>query len=269
MTVIADINGGLGNQLFMYAAGLSLSLYHQTSLKLDLTNLRNHTRHGGYYLDQFKIDQNFAATGDLTTLRPVFKHLDHQFGEYLPEILNTPKDVYLYGYWQSELYFKSIEKELREKLQFKNELIGENLLLAQEINLVDAVSVHIRRGDYANYPTLFNILPLSYYQRAMGLITEIIPTAHFYVFSDDILWAKENIKTKQDITFVSHNGPSSMPYNDLHLMSRCKHHIISNSTFGWWGAWLNPNTDKAVIAPSPWFTQLPAPDIIPASWIKL
>jgi hypothetical protein len=298
--VIVQITGGLGNQLFMYAAGRRLSLHHRTPLKLDISAFEAYTLRS-YLLDRFGVAQDIATPEEIAALKSralaqtqqqgtrswdirsllqlrsqagrsaVFSADDSLAGTYLPEILSTPPDVYLQGYWQSERYFKPIEQVIRDDLRFNNELSGENLALAQNIASVDAVSLHIRRGDYASNPhlnRLLGLLPLEYYQRASLAIAKALPSAHFFVFSDDPDWAKDHLRLGRPASFVAHNGPTA-PHEDLRLMSLCRHHIVANSSLSWWGAWLCGNAAKIVIAPAQWFAQVPMPDLVPASWRRL
>ena len=298
--VVVQITGGLGNQLFMYAAGRRLSLHHRTPLKLDITPFQAYPLRS-YLLDRFGIAQDFASSKEVAALKSrtskhaeqertgywgirrilnwrapagrsaVFSADDSLAGTYLPEILRTPRDVYLQGYWQSERYFQPIEKVIRSDLRFKDELRGENLSLAQDIGSADAVSLHIRRGDYASNPhlnKLLGVLPLEYYHRASQTIAKALPSACFFVFSDDPDWAKDNLRLGLPASFVSHNGPAA-PHEDLRLMSLCRHHIVANSSLSWWGAWLCGNASKIVIAPAQWFAQVPMPDLVPASWRRL
>ncbi len=291
--VIVQITGGLGNQLFMYAAGRRLALHHGTPLKLDISAFQAY-RLRGYLLDRFCIAQEVATPEEIGALKSraqagrsrrwgfssilrrrarsaIFATDDSLAGTYLPEILRTPADVYLQGYWQSEQYFKPVEAAIRDDLRLKHELAGDNLVLARSIGAADAVSLHIRRGDYASNPyldKLFGVLPLEYYQRASRSILEALPGAHFFVFSDDPGWASSNLRIDAPLTFVAHNGPEA-PQEDLRLMSLCRHHIVANSSLSWWGAWLCTNAEKMVIAPAQWFRQQPMPDLVPDRWLRL
>ena len=300
LMVVVQITGGLGNQLFMYAAGRRLSLHHRTPLKLDILPFQAYPLRS-YLLDRFGIAQDFATPEEIAALKSralaqteqertgyrgirsilnrrsqagrssVFRADDSLAGTYLPEILRTPRDVYLQGYWQSERYFKPIEEVIRGDLRFRNELSGENLSLAKRIGSADAVSLHIRRGDYASnqhLSKLLGLLPIEYYHRATQTIAKALPSAHFFVFSDDPGWAKENLRLGLPASFVSHNGPAA-PHEDLRLMSLCRYHIVANSSLSWWGAWLCENASKIVIAPARWFLQVPMPDLVPATWLRL
>jgi len=291
--VIVQITGGLGNQLFMYAAGRRLALHHRTPLKLDISAFESYGLRR-YLLDRFHIAQDFASPEECAALKAraqaqasprfgmgsllrrraraaVFCADDSLAGTWLPDILRTPADVYLQGYWQSEQYFKPVEQLLRDELRLKHEPAGENLALAQTIGSVEAVSVHVRRGDYASNPQLerlLGLLPPEYYQRAGATIAAARPSAEFFVFSDDPDWARRNLGFGRPTHFIVHNGPEA-PHEDLRLMSLCRHHIVANSSLSWWGAWLCANADKMVVAPAQWFQRLPMPDLVPQGWLRL
>jgi hypothetical protein len=291
--VIVQITGGLGNQLFMYAAARRLALHHRTALKLDISAFESYPLRR-YLLDRYCIAQDVATPDECAELKAralaqasprfgmrslfrrraqaaVFSADDSLAGTWLPEILRTPADVYLQGYWQSEQYFKPVEQLIRDELRLKRELAGENLALAQKIGAVEAVSVHVRRGDYASNPqlgTMLGLLPPEYYQRASRAIAEAHPSARFFVFSDDPDWARHNLRLEHPVHCVAHNGPEA-PHEDRRLMSRCRHHIVANSSLSWWGAWLCANTEKIVVAPAQWFQRLPMPDLVPQGWLRL
>jgi hypothetical protein len=178
--------------------------------------------------------------------------------------------TYLEGYWQSERYFQDIEPTIREELQFANAPDPENAALLDDIAGRPAISLHVRRGDYLlpKHQLMYAGCSLEYYRNAVDFIAasaNIDPVV--YVFSDDTEWARDSLQLKAHTRIVSHNGVERA-HEDLRLMSACRHHIIANSTFSWWGAWLNASPDKIVVAPKTW-TLDPAiynPDILPASW---
>ena len=292
--IVARLMGGLGNQLFQYAAGLSLAIHHQQGLKLDRSFLDevqddpNFTQRV-YELDCFGINGPFASPREVARfIKPrsfipkvsfkIKQLIDKQ--EYKqekshafdPAFFSGNSSVYLDGYWQSEHYFKAIATELRSHLTFKAPLSSGNQSLANRIKEVNAVSLHVRRGDYvtnAHTNTHHGTCDLSYYEAAIAHIHTLVENPVFFVFSDDPQWAEKNLKL-QGATFIQHNtGKNS--YIDMQLMSYCQHHIIANSSFSWWGAWLNPSIHKAVIAPQKWFNaaHLATHDLIPETWIKL
>jgi hypothetical protein len=192
--------------------------------------------------------------------------------EYWQAINEVPNDCYLMGYWQSEKYFSAISEQIREDFSFRLAINNQNTQLAFKISQHNAVSLHIRRGDYANNPTVtatHGLCPISYYHNAIEYIAHRVKQPYFFIFSDDIVWAKENLKMDLHSTYIDHNQGAES-YNDMRLMSLCRHHIIANSSFSWWGAWLNPNIDKIAIAPKQWFVKdVNTQDLIPKDWVRL
>jgi hypothetical protein len=151
-------------------------------------------------------------------------------------------------------------------------MIEKNQLIAQEIGQSNAISLHVRRGDYvhnSNTLATHGLCSLDYYQTAINYITERVAQPNFFIFSDDITWVKDNLKVDFKCRFVDHNHGTES-YNDMRLMSLCQHHIIANSSFSWWAAWLNPNHKKIVIAPRQWFVNdNNVSDLFPQNWVKL
>ncbi len=184
-------------------------------------------------------------------------------------------NCYLIGSFQSELYFDDIKSEIVKEFEFKEDLVGENKLTELLIKSTNAVAIHVRRGDYlySHNVDIHGVCSIDYYAKAIGYIKNQINNCTFFVFSDDIEWTQHNLNfgDSQKYFIVHNNGSNS--YNDMRLMSLCKHNIIANSSFSWWGAWLNQNPDKIVIAPQKWFNyqeyNAMAQNIIPKSWIKL
>ena len=188
------------------------------------------------------------------------------------EILNLPNNVYLNGYWQSEKYFNNIEDIIRKEITFKKEPNDLNKKHIDKIISANSVSVHIRRGDYMNNPSTKKKLGLcsdEYYFKAINYIAENIENIHFFIFSDEPQIAKNLLeKIKHPKTFIYNNNDNGS--EDLRLMSYCKHNIIANSSFSWWGAWLNKNNNKIVTAPKHWFNYNPNPnDLILDTWIRI
>ena len=193
--------------------------------------------------------------------------------QFDPEAYRAPDQSYLVGYWQSEKYFSDIEHIIREEFSFKDEPDDMNKKILRQIRGANAVSVHIRRGDYVTDPGTAKVhgtCPPDYYRQALALIERKIPAPHFFIFSDDIAWVRQNLKSRSPAFFVDHNQ-QRQDYEDLRLMSGCRHHIIANSTFSWWGAWLAANPNKIVIAPKKWFNDptVSTHHLIPPSWVKL
>jgi hypothetical protein len=176
--------------------------------------------------------------------------------------------LYMMGYWQSERYFLEQQKSIREDFRFRQAFAGFNAALAAEMSSSPSVSVHLRRGDYLS-DQIMDVCSLDYYRAAAKYIEESIGRPTYYVFSDDTDWVRSHVDFLPGATFIDHNkGLDS--HKDMQLMSRCKHHIIANSSFSWWGAWLNPSPHKIVVAPSTWFRHgRDDSDHVPSQWIRL
>ncbi|ACT47940.1 alpha-1,2-fucosyltransferase [Methylotenera mobilis] len=287
--LVSRIIGGLGNQMFEYAAARAASLRISVQLKLDLSGFETYDLHA-YGLNNFNIVEDVAKKDDYfigapeSLLKKIKKYLRgliqlESFREsdlsFDSKVLELNDNTYLDGYWQCERYFIDFDKQIRQDFSFKFAPDALNQRYLELIDSVNAVSVHIRRGDYVSNSTtneIHGVCDLDYYQRAAEFMRARIgpENLHFFVFSDDTDWVKENISFGSDTTFISHND-AAKNYEDMRLMSACKHHIIANSSFSWWAAWLNPSKQKVVIAPRQWFksTLLNSDDIVPASWVRL
>lgn len=279
--------------MFQYALGRHLAEIHKTQLKLDISAY-DYNGPLEYFLGTFNTIQNFASEEEVKK----FKYLEQsnfQKGLYNlfhshskmpktfirwnkssfnPAILNLPDNVYLEGYWNSEKYFIGIADIIRREFTVKIPASDRNKELAEMISSTQSVSTHIRRGDYildeqAN--KTHGMCGLDYYRRCIEYLADSVREPHFFVFSDDPHWCHNNLRLPYPITFVSYNDMEHS-YEDLRLMSQCKHNIIANSTFSWWGAWLNPNKDKLVLAPQKWFNdgkkKKHSSDIVPLQWIR-
>jgi len=272
--IIIRIIGGLGNQMFQFAAAKALALEKAHDLILDKSLFANYTLHN-YSLDHFHLDQKFYKRQNkyLTKLKNLFKTIHHyqekEFN-FNSDIQNINSDViFLNGYFQSEKYFIKYEKEIRADFKIQTELSSKALEMLSRINATNSVSIHIRRGDYLQHP-IHNTDKTDFYKNAMKTIEGKIENPSYFIFSDDIEWSKNNFKTNFEIHFIDFTDASTN-YEDLKLMSECKHNIIANSSFSWWGAWLNENPQKIVIAPKTWFNDEKhnTADVIPDNWIKL
>jgi len=274
--VIIKFWGGLGNQMFQYALHLSF-LQKGINSKLDKTFYQSDTVHNGFELERiFNIKPDYCSSTEKILIKPIakigYKLFDYPYnekkwgyGNYNKRVANL-KFGYLKGYWQTEKYFKQIENEIRDKYKFPALEDEQNMVMLKNIKETNSVSVHIRRGDY-----LLNnrdwAMDINYYKKAISFIHQKVPKVFFYIFSDDINWAKENIKEK-NVEFISWNKNENS-YRDIQLMSNCKHNIIANSSFSWWGAWLNSNENKIVIAPDNWAGMEGTRDVLPKDWIKI
>ena len=186
---------------------------------------------------------------------------------------NTKPPALLEGYWQSYKYFNGYDTQIRSELMFRNPATGKNLETAELIAQENSVSIHIRRGDYVTNQSsnkVHGALGIGYYKNAIRRICDEVDSPHFFVFSDDLAWARNNLGLSIAVTFVANNtGESS--FEDMRLMSLCKHFIIANSTFSWWGAWLNKNSGKIVIYPRNWFNDpgINTQDLTPETWVAI
>lgn len=269
-------NGGLGNQMFQYAFYLRVKQKYPLSVFcFDVTHAAD--CHCGYELDEvFYIDSYKKARRYRRIERHWPELLDMFFNvrqknslEYDPSIISSHGLLLNYqGFWQSEKYFFSIKEKVRKAFSFRTERLNEKtksfLLLLHESN---AVSVHVRRGDYVLESEQRGLCSMSYYEKAMSFIKERVEKPLFVFFSDDVDWVKDSIKCDNSVYVTWNHGNDS--WQDMYLMSQCKHNIIANSSFSWWGAWLNSNQDKIVVTPTPWFNNSLDYDIIPSTWVKI
>lgn len=286
--VISRLIGGLGNQMFQYAAGRSLAIANNCELKLDVSGYKNYTLHNGYELNLFKIQAGIATDVEISDLvksrsrlsRFISKKLklknkshliEKNFG-YDSSFFEIKRYVYIDGYWQSYQYFESIKSQLKLELTPATPLSGLNLTISKQIANCNSVSLHIRRGDYVSNleaNKTHGFIGIEYYNKAISLIHELVLHPHFFVFSDDIAWARKNLGLIVNVIFVGHNQGSTS-FEDMRLMSLCQHHIIANSSFSWWGAWLNTSPNKIVIAPKQWFAnRQDTSDLMPENWLKI
>jgi len=187
------------------------------------------------------------------------------------EYLTPSKGItYYYGGWHSEKYFCNSKNEILKKFKFIIPLNSENITHLNNIYTTNSVSIHVRRGDYLNYKNfnLFgDVCNKAYYEKTIEYMYSIIKQPHFFVFSNDMEWVKSNLQIN-NVTYVTCNSGFNS-WIDMYLMSNCKHNIVSNSTFSWWGAWLNTNNDKIVISSNLFFKTKEFTDIYPKSWIKI
>lgn len=288
--VIVKIIGGLGNQMFQYAAGKSLAKKNKTDLKLDISAFETYKLHD-YMLDKLNIKTDIATDDDLKKIfsssivrflyripklkllirnKRIYKEKFFNFNEELSDLKN--EDIYLDGYFQCEKYFLDIESEIREDLSPLTPLEGKNAKMAELITKTNSVSLHVRRGDYVLNSTTNKVhgtCGINYYNKAIDIVTKENPEAVFFVFSDDCDWARNNLKINHEKYFIDFNGKENC-HEDIRLMSLCKHNIIANSSFSWWGAWLNNNKNKIVVAPKKWFNvDINSDDVVPEGWIKI
>jgi len=294
--IIVKLQGGLGNQMFQYAAARRLAAATGSAIKLDLSwfeKIPEETTPRGYELHVFDTVQDVASRTEIKRIRgidtgrwpKVSKWLLRKAGllqsrswikersySFDPQILRLGGDCYLDGFWQSPKYFDDVADLIRKEFTVTVEPDPQNREIADLISRSVSVSVHLRRGDYVSNATAaayHGVTPVVYYQKAMAQIASRVERTHFFIFSDDPEWARQNLTGPEPMTFVNHNGPGK-GYEDLRLMKLCRHHVLANSSFSWWGAWLATDPEKIVVAPKKWFGQeIDTSDLIPQSWLRL
>lgn len=288
--IIVRLTGGLGNQMFQYAFGLTLAEKHNSELKLDLSfysdpvmNIPPRT----YDLDIFNISAGIATDEEITgfakrvkynladrALNRVFgvkkSHIREPHFHFSESAYNSPDNVYLSGYWQSTKYFHDIEARLRKELSFREPPSEAAKPILEEIENSESVCVHVRRGDFVT--NSFNgLYGREYYDKGAEVIQRSKNDLSFFVFSDDIPWCKQNLKFDGKTTFVDDDFEPVKFRDDLRLMSRCKNFIIANSSFSWWAAWLNEDTTKMVVTPPSWATDpsIDKSEMYLPGWIRI
>ena len=286
--IYTAIHGGLGNQMFQYAIARSLSFYYKVPFKLDLVKMEN------YNLREFSLDL-LNVSANVANRSEVKKYHNSKYKDYLlrqlyrknikltnkifeknefqyNEIIFENSDVYLDGYWQSYKYFENIRDILLEEFSLKSDFNLNNQSVLKNIKASNSISIHIRRGDYLLNNTnrnLYCVYGIKYYFDAIAFLSKKIDNAHFFIFSDDLDWARKEIIIP-NATFVDANCKENFE-NDMFLMSKCKHNIIANSSFSWWGAYLGSGTGKVIVPPQ-WFGPKGPQDIqdlIPEKWMKI
>ncbi len=292
--MVACIKGGIGNQLFSYAAARSLALKNNADLVIDAENgfKNDHYYKRTYQLDNFLIACPKASY--LERLQPfprlrkkLYRTYNQFFGfgkgkyieqvgvDYDPRFLEIKFDgmVYIEGYWQSEKYFKNVEAVIRNDLIIKAPKDLKNQSMAAQIRSVNAVAIHLRFFDLSGDDSGNNVSK-EYYLNAIKLIEELESDVHYFLFSNEPDEILKVLDLKNDnFTIVNHNLGDDLAYADLWLMSLCRHFIIANSTFSWWGAWLGSFCEKKVIAPGlkkfkgkTWWG---FNGLIPSNWIQI
>ncbi len=291
MSIIIKLQWWLWNQMFQYAYVKALSLRNKQDFKLDFFEYKTYFR--PYELEIFDIEKNYASKKQtpfyenlysknkyiwylLTKFKNICKKLNKK--DYIEKQFNFDSDFfnikfwYIQWYFQTEKYFIDFENEIRKNFEFIIPPSKKNQKTIQIINNYNSVSIHIRRWDYVTNPKANNVhwtCSLAYYQKAIEVIKTKINNPVFFIFSDDIKWVKDNLKIEKAYYIDWNNADKN--YEDMRLMSLCKHNIIANSSFSWWGAWLNKNQEKIVIAPNKRFNDNKKNycDIVPQKWIKI
>lgn len=276
--IVTRIIGGLGNQMFQYAIGRNLAIQKATNLQLDTSAFKKYKLHQ-YSLDEFNL--SYTEANELEVLKIKFfkliknKKYIKEKDEHTYNFSKLNNDIFLEGYWQNEYYFIGIKHILTKEFGSLRKPMRDKVKnIKKTINSHNhSVSVHIRRGDYINNPKTSNThgnCSLDYYHKAINEIIKKTARPTFFCFSDDIDWVKKNLKINAATFYPSELG-SRTNIEDLYLMSKCRHHIIANSTFSWWGAWLGEYENSVIIGPKKWFVaeDMKHLNIMPVRWMKI
>jgi hypothetical protein len=294
--IVVRLSGGLGNQMFQYAAARRAALRNGTRVKVDLSFLDGRRGAGTprrYFLGNLGVDAEPATGREVARLyghgrtlpgrawiwlcraagvAPEPRVIEERGTAFEPALLSATDDVYLIGCWQSERYFEDIAPQLRREFAPSAPLSGKNREVADALGAVESVAVHVRRGDYISDPAarrFHGVCDPGYYARCVEYVAERVPAPHLFVFSDEPDWVRENLSFPFPTTVVDNNPPDAA-HEDLRLMRLCRHQVIANSSLGWWAAWLNENPSRIVLAPRAWYADpsMPGPSM-PASWVRM
>ena len=294
MNIIAQLQGGLGNQLFQYATGRALALQKQVPLLLD------HSWYTQTYDDVTPRElmlSELNTKGSLISFQPKIQRpkriqrIAQKFWPITPfifteqapyrfdsRLIKSPafkqQNLYLMGYWQSYKYFESIKSILQSEISPKKPLDTHYQNYLQQIQATTSAMVHVRRGDYVNLASAAKVhgfIGLDYYHAGMKLLLEQNPETHFFVFSDDIEWAKENLPHPERATFVQSLNSSDAVIQELELMTHCQNHLIANSSLSWWAAWLSKQSNGVILCPKKWTNDLSMnwDDLLPNTWQRI
>lgn len=297
--LIVQVFQGLGNQLFHYAYARAQSLRMKVPFKLDITyyDLHEHQERYGvkftrsYGLDRFNVLENIATEHEINSLKnepttlwgrlmrrirrkclPYYRQsvVKEDWTIFDWNLLKVGGDTWIHGYYTSEVFFKDYRDIILKEFSLKNEPSDENKVMINRMQASNSICLSIRRGDFIKNP-LHACCGEAYYLEAANRIVELInqPNPHFFIFSDDVAWVKNYFKLPFDWEFVEHNKGDF--YEDLRLMTHCKHHVIPNSTFSWWGAWLAQYPQKIVVAPKYWLntSEIDYSMVLPQEWITI
>jgi hypothetical protein len=285
--IVVQLKGGLGNQLFQYAAGLSLAQKLRTNLKVDISHYQTNFERN-IELQLFNLQYEVATEADLKLFKqnflekilqrilPIKNRQTYREQSFLYDKLffELSENVYLKGYWQSEKYFLPIIEKIFSQFILKQSFSAEVEQLKLRLINSESVAVHIRKGDYTNkqLALIHGTLNMDYYSSAMSAIEKLGANSNFYIFSDDVAFAKSIFGERENCTVVS-GLVTKTALEDFYLMQYCSHNIIANSSFSWWAAYLNKNNAKKVFAPKQWFANKnlneQTKDLIPESWTRV
>lgn len=283
------LTGGLGNKMFQYALYKSIVTSGKEALiddfsflpswDFEIIKLQQIFPNASYEIAPRKLIEQYE--GRSLFLNKIRRRLNFLFKKKIivdkslkfnPLISKLQGDFFLSGLWQSEKYFLDYREIIKDSFQFKKFRDEKNISLSEELSQVSSVAIHIRKGADYERKNVIGTCDKNYYKRAIKLIQKRVKEPNFYIFTDNEKWVCENI-TEIDYTLVNWNPTSGIEnYLDMQLMSCCKHNIIANSSYSWWGAWLNSNPDKIILCPEKWYNKhsyLNTSDLIPETWIKL
>ena len=294
MAIYTYLQGGLGDQMFQYAIARALSEHYQSTFLLDRSWFdvpQAETTPRPYQLDLLNIqevpmskvafpkrpDRLMRAVQKWLSLGPIIYYQQNAFG-FDEGLLGLKamhqRDLYLFGYWQAFPYLETIRPILQSEFKTKRSIADHYQAYLEKICSSESVMLHIRRGDYVHSPSaakFHKALALSYYEQAIELLLLNKPNAHFFIFSDDLPWAKEALPKDLKMTFVENSLQADAAAQELQLMYACKHHIIANSSLSWWGAWLKQDCGGLVLAPNRWISDssLDLSNLLPANWQRI
>lgn len=268
--------GGTGNQMFQYAFARSLSFKHNKQLKIDLSFLENKNMGGNFIYRDYSLNI-FNVHEDFEIDKKLFNKINEPHFEYSQSVLdiinkNSINNFLLNGYWQTPKYFNEFEKEIRKDFTFREQIENSDNYIKEMLNDIrskNSILLNIRRADYLN-TNYHGVMAKDYVDKAVKIIESKIEHPEYFIFSDDLVWCRENIKLP-NMTIVDHSYKGDRFSYYLQLMKNCKHFIIPNSSFAWWAAWLNQDKNKIVIAPKQWFTDtnINTTDLTPDDWIRI
>lgn len=286
--IIVRLQGGLGNQMFQYALGRVLSLKNNTELVFD-TDFLGLSFYGAtkrnFELDVFNINISLVNKNNIPILFRTYNKITNRIFSFIikilkikgkerghcfnPSVMSAGGSVYLDGFWQSFKYFKGYEDVIKKDFTLKSKPDQNILDLASEMKNINSLCVHLRRSDYVNNKN-HDVVDMDYYVRGIEHIKNKSKIDKIYIFSDDIVWCKENLKFNIPTFFVGDEYVGDRNSGHLFLMSQCRNFIIANSTFSWWGAFLASNPEKIVVYPKVWAKDfLDTSDLIPDNWIRI
>jgi hypothetical protein len=294
MTIYSYLQGGLGNQMFQYAIARALSEHYRTQfalnrywfnahqgdatpreLQLDVLNIQEVPILDSTFPQKPKrwqrVLQHFFTKNSLV----IYQDNAFDFDQDVFHLKNAAsRNIYLAGYWQAYAYIDAIKEILKGEFKTKAPLFHFYQTYLDQIQSQESVMVHIRRGDYVHSKAasqFHGVLPLQYYEQAIHALQNTKPNLQFFIFSDDLQWAKDSLQGNFQKTFIEHAPHADAVAHELQLMRACDHHIIANSSLSWWGAWLKKNPHGLVYAPNHWINDdtLNLSALLPPDWIRI